>query len=137
MFKSDAYKIILYLTNIVITRRDDLNKYEIPDNDFFNKGQLEAYDACFNMISSWEEAPNYNIFCMQSSILHNFLSSEDLLVDMIGEIRSRLDKLGNIDDKYNLGLKTAYVECLEIIQLWNKACPFGLNFDIETVYPIM
>ncbi len=34
------------------------------------------------------------------------------------------------------GEKTAYVECLEIIQLWEKAQTFGLNYDIEKRYPI-
>ena len=34
------------------------------------------------------------------------------------------------------GEKTAYVECLEVIQLWEKAQTFGLDYDIEPRYPI-
>ncbi len=34
------------------------------------------------------------------------------------------------------GEKTAYVECLEIIQRWDKASTKGLGFDIEKRFPI-
>ena len=39
-------------------------------------------------------------------------------------------------DDFLYGEKTAYVECLEIIQEWKKAKAFGLDFDIEKKYPL-
>ena len=43
---------------------------------------------------------------------------------------------GSEKNQFAYGEKTAYVECLEIIQLWEKAQTFGLNYDIEKRYPI-
>jgi len=39
-------------------------------------------------------------------------------------------------DPFAYGEKTAYTECLEIFQYWDKAKDKGLNFDIETRYPL-
>lgn len=65
-------------------------------------------------------------------------SAEYTLAQMISEICEKLDdlKYASPNDNYISGLKTAYVECLEIIQLWEKSKQFGLNFHIETMYPI-
>ena len=34
------------------------------------------------------------------------------------------------------GEKFAYVECLEMIQEWEKADEYGLDYDIEEKYPV-
>ncbi|MBQ4049500.1 MAG: hypothetical protein IJD07_02485 [Clostridia bacterium] len=53
-----------------------------------------------------------------------------------------LDRLRELYDcnAYNYdfvhGQKTAYVECLEIIQLYDKSSPPMLPFDIEEKFPI-
>ncbi len=43
---------------------------------------------------------------------------------------------GYEENAFAYGEKTAYVECLEVIQLWEKAQTFGLDYDIEQRYPI-
>ena len=37
-------------------------------------------------------------------------------------------------DLFLYGEKTAYVECLEMIQEWEEFKTFGLDFDIEKKY---
>lgn len=39
-------------------------------------------------------------------------------------------------DKFIYGEKTAYVECLEIIQDWEKADEIKLNYNIEERFPL-
>ncbi len=65
-------------------------------------------------------------------------SAEYALAQMIHEICKKLDELkfSYQNDDYTNGMKTAYVECLEIIQMWEKSKLFGLNFHIESMYPI-
>lgn len=38
--------------------------------------------------------------------------------------------------EFIMGERTAFVECLEIIQLWKSADRHGLNFDIEARFPL-
>ena len=40
------------------------------------------------------------------------------------------------EEQFQYGEKTAYTECLEWIQFWEKAESCGLDFDIETRYPL-
>ena len=40
------------------------------------------------------------------------------------------------DDLFAYGEKTAYTECLEILQLWDNAAQHGLDFEIEKRYPL-
>lgn len=39
-------------------------------------------------------------------------------------------------DGFVFGERTAYVECLEIIQYWEHSHINGLNFDIEKRFPV-
>lgn len=41
------------------------------------------------------------------------------------------------DDLFAYGEKTAYTECLEVLQLWENAASNGLDFDIEKKYPLL
>lgn len=40
------------------------------------------------------------------------------------------------DALFAYGEKTAYTECLEILQCWEHAATKGLDFDIEEKYPL-
>lgn len=52
-------------------------------------------------------------------------------------IEISLEEIGEfIETSFLLGEKTAYVECLEIIQCWDKAKEIGLDYDIEKRYPL-
>lgn len=39
-------------------------------------------------------------------------------------------------NQFCYGERTAYTECLEIVQTWEKAREYGLGFDIESKYPL-
>lgn len=69
-------------------------------------------------------------------------SAEEILKYMIKLFLYYLDDLSEVtEEEYNYqfcyGEKTAYVECLEIIQLWEHAKENGLDFDIESIYPLI
>lgn len=69
-------------------------------------------------------------------------SAESILEYMIELILYYLDDLSEVaendpDFQFFFGEKTAYVECLEIIQLWEKSHEHKLNFDIESIYPLI
>ena len=66
------------------------------------------------------------------------VSAEYTLSQMIPAIIDKLDHLKRTgsDDEYSDGQRTAYVECLELIQKWEKSKFYNLNFHIETKYPI-
>ncbi len=42
----------------------------------------------------------------------------------------------NKETQFQYGERTAYTECLEIIQGWSKAKKYGLDFNIEEKYPL-
>ncbi len=67
----------------------------------------------------------------------NDVDAEYALSQMLTEIESKLDVL-NIDEQNEriVGIKTAYVEIMELIQLWEKAELYGLDYNIEVKYPI-
>lgn len=71
-------------------------------------------------------------------ILNN-VSAEYALAQMIPVICDKLDELKHADpnDKFADGLRTAYVECLEYIQMWQKSKLYGLDFNIESMYPLI
>ncbi len=68
------------------------------------------------------------------------LTGEDILQHLIALLKEYLDELSQSHGTYAHGFaegqKTAYVECLEIIQHWDKADLYGLNWDIEERYPL-
>lgn len=64
--------------------------------------------------------------------------AEYALSQMIPEIEAKLDELNLLEqDDYVLGLKTAYAETLELIQLWEKHALYGLDYNIEAKYPLI
>lgn len=69
------------------------------------------------------------------------LTAEDTLDFLIDVIRQNLSELyGTLPANCNVhfihGEKTAYVECLEIAQYWEKAAERGLTGRIEEEYPV-
>ena len=62
-------------------------------------------------------------------------SAEEVLKYLIGYLELCLDELYEAEENdFVYGEKTAYVECLEIIQTWSKAKSSGLDYDIEKKY---
>lgn len=69
------------------------------------------------------------------------LNAEETLIYLIGVIKENLVELYGVlpvgcNRHFIQGEKTAYVECLEIVQLWDKAFDCGLGIEIEKDYPI-
>lgn len=70
----------------------------------------------------------------------NKLTAEETLIYIIEVLKNYLEELNGI--KYSeengivYGEKTAYTECLEMVQFWEKARRNGLDFDIEKCYPL-
>lgn len=66
--------------------------------------------------------------------------AEEVLKYMIALFLSYLEEFSEElpgDNKdFIEGERTAYVECLEIIQNWEKASVYGLDFNIENRYPL-
>ena len=66
--------------------------------------------------------------------------AEKVLQFMIAKLIVYLDELSDCynvpDGQFEYGEKTAYVECLEWIQLWEYADVCGVNFEVEERYPL-
>jgi len=66
-------------------------------------------------------------------------TSEQVLVMLIGTIQISLSELSTECVKGNdfaYGEMYAYVECLELIQLWKNADQFGLDVNLEEKYDL-
>ena len=57
----------------------------------------------------------------------------DLLTDNLDELNFAT---GEDADQFAYGEKTAYAECLEVIQLWSESEKNGLDYAIEKKYPL-
>lgn len=68
------------------------------------------------------------------------LSAKEALHYLIGIIHTNLEELGEHNDACNqfvYGEKVAYVECLEVLQLWEFAENYGLDYEIERRFPLV
>lgn len=68
------------------------------------------------------------------------MQAANILKYMIDLLLSYLEELSSVktidENDFAYGEKTAYTECLEIVQLWEHARSYGLDFDIEKKYPL-
>ncbi len=68
------------------------------------------------------------------------MASDELLPYLIRLLTFNLEELTESDPKnknaFIYGEKTAYVECLEILQYWQHAEEYGLNYFVEDRFPI-
>ncbi len=64
-------------------------------------------------------------------------STEKVLKDMKELLEFYLEELnGREANAFCYGEKTAYVECLEMIQKWHRSKEIGLDYEIEKKYPL-
>lgn len=68
-------------------------------------------------------------------------TAEEVLKIMIGFLLEYLDDLYEYNRFYQshafqYGQKVAYLDCLIMIKMWEKAIENGLNFDLEKTYPV-
>ncbi len=70
----------------------------------------------------------------------NFTAEETLIymIDLFKFYLEDIEPLSSKTNQFVYGEKTAYVECLEIIQYWKDADKHGLDasFNIEERYPL-
>lgn len=64
--------------------------------------------------------------------------AEQVLYDLIDALVENLEEISMQDKKsrFALGEVYAYAECLEVIQTWEKAKEYGLNFNLENKFKI-
>ncbi|PWM71118.1 MAG: hypothetical protein DBX59_09565 [Bacillota bacterium] len=64
-------------------------------------------------------------------------TAKEILLNMKEVLEYYLEELNGMEDnQFAYGEKTAYVECLEMIQDGDKENIFGLDYNIEKRYPI-
>lgn len=63
-------------------------------------------------------------------VLQNLIK---LLLEYLEELKDFKEDAGQM---FCYGERLAYTECLEVIQQWDKAKLFGLDFNIEQKYPL-
>ncbi len=69
------------------------------------------------------------------------LPAQDVLLHLMDFLMTVLEDIldaekAGEDDATVQGAKGAYVTCLEFLTLWEKAAEYGLDFDIEEVFPV-
>ena len=68
------------------------------------------------------------------------LTARETLIDLIEILLINLEELKEAKaedkDRFAYGEKTAYVECLEIVQQWMEAVEHGLDFEVEKRYKL-
>ena len=68
------------------------------------------------------------------------LTARETLIDLIETLLINLEELKEAKaedaDRFAYGEKTAYVECLEIVQQWMEAVGHGLDFEVEKRYKL-
>ena len=58
------------------------------------------------------------------------------IIDLLTYYLEQLQEVKSDGEQFKYGEKTAYIECLELIQLWDKADENGLDFNIEERFPL-
>lgn len=61
---------------------------------------------------------------------------EELLATVMESLEDLTDVRNALGEQFAYGEKTAFVEIAEILQRWEKASAYGLNFNIEDKYPL-
>lgn len=68
------------------------------------------------------------------------MNAENTLKHVIDLLITNLQELKEVRDEapvqFQYGEKTAFVECLEAIRLWDGAEHYGINFDIEKQFTL-
>ena len=63
-------------------------------------------------------------------------TAEEILKYLIELLEYYLWEINDLDGDFFIGEKYAYIECLEIIQKWEKASEAGLDYNIEKRFPV-
>ena len=61
---------------------------------------------------------------------------EIMMVKLLGYVEELKDYRNVEGEEFQYGERTAYTECLEMLQEWKEAKNKGLDFEIEKRYPL-
>lgn len=70
------------------------------------------------------------------------LTAEETMAFVIGRYLSNLEEICDAEKRdgelspYAEGVKSAYVETLQLFQEWEKMEQYGLNFEIEEIFTV-
>ena len=68
------------------------------------------------------------------------MTAEKVLIHLIELLLEYVEELKDFkvddEDLFCYGERLAYTECLEVIQEWDNAEKYGLDFDMEQKYPL-
>ncbi len=65
------------------------------------------------------------------------LTAEETLKYVAEKLNYSLAELQGVEEEdFIVGERTAYVECLEWLQRWERAAENGLGYDIEKRFPL-
>ncbi len=67
---------------------------------------------------------------------HTASETLELIIAYLLEYLEELNATDKVCNDFIYGEKTAYIECLEMLQNWECAEKVGLNFDIEARFPL-
>ncbi len=77
---------------------------------------------------------------LEGEVKEKKFTAEEVLTAMAGMLTEYLYELKEICAdprmRFQRGAMTAFVECLEYIQRWEKSEEVGLDFDVEEKFPI-
>lgn len=126
------------LSDLLYERLNELDSYKFKSG--FVNGEIFAYKFCLVM-SELDKIPKNARFASNAPKYYIEFSEtkEELLERTIHEIVGKLRNLLTYprEEGYFMGERTAYVECLELLERWEKAAEYGLDFDIEKVFPLI
>lgn len=120
-------------------RLSELFSPSIYKTEFVN-GEIFAYRYCL-IISDLYRCPQ-NAQFVDNAPKYYIEKADSIQTALSRTINGIINKLfylaqNPVEEKYFLGMRTAYVECLEVLQHWEKAPDYGLDFDIEKIYPLI
>ena len=88
-------------------------------------------------ILKMEESETFNSYVMYSKEEDKDTTAEVVLGHIIKLLEFYLERLeGHEWNRFDLGAKYSYVECLEIAQRWDRFPEFGLTYEVEERFPL-
>ena len=65
------------------------------------------------------------------------MNAKEILIYLIETLLMYVKELSCMClDPFTYGEKTAFIECLEILQRWEESAMYGLDIDLISMYPI-
>ncbi len=120
-------------------REDQKNDFSISSFDDLMKMQqrdCSAKDMLSVLIEHITDSLAELDACIFDLEFPHDTEQESPVYKMLSETnQARIDKAAK--KAFLIGQRTAYIECLELLQTWKGAADLGLDYDIEKRYPLI